>query len=643
MAVTKETLKKHHFWILVGITPLLVLIAVIMIDAGVGAAIDEKNGKIKSATDALKGKENPKSNAFLVRFDTQVVELGKKRTDLWKDNWERQIGLSTKKAGGKDALAQDPSRNLLRWPNSKLLNRFNYTAEYATTKTQLKFGDRIPDEQGEEAEFKKPEVYLAEFSNPYLTNPAREPERRTGMADRVYPTTFAGSGWASVLRHVQAGPTGWGDFKPTSEQLWLAMEDIWVQRAMLDAVKSVNDQVGAFVLASRYDASNAKIPDTLLERAFLSRIWYVSLKVAQRPGDNRFVITGTLRNMTDRLQLLGTGNMMVLNVWLSSAPNAQPIPFRIGGEFVAGGATVQIAQSDEHILPAGTPVEELAKVEQAFDTRTVPIRRIDHLALGYRDSRYAAFPLQIPLFPAFKKEADAATATATTTSDAAAGAAPMGGLPGIGGNKPSGPGPGGSGGGTEAAGVLEGGGSVAGVLDGNRRRYIDVTNQIRRMPVAITIIVDQAYMQDVLMAYANLPMRFQITQYHWQRYRGTLGSGSSGGTGGGSAGGGEGEIGGPARGLEGSGGIKFGSAGGPPPGGPGPMGIGPGPGGPIPGGGGPMGPPAGFGPGGFGGSGGGSLTTFSDAQLSAGLVELTVYGIVSLYEKYETTGEPPAP
>ena len=26
MAITKETLKKHHFWILVGITPLLVLI-----------------------------------------------------------------------------------------------------------------------------------------------------------------------------------------------------------------------------------------------------------------------------------------------------------------------------------------------------------------------------------------------------------------------------------------------------------------------------------------------------------------------------------------------------------------------------------------------------------------------------------------
>ena len=95
MAVTKETLKKHHFWILVGVTPLLVLIAVIMIDAGVGAAIDKKNADIRTAKDALKGKESPKSEAFINRFKDQIDELGKKRTDLWKDNWERQKHLYT--------------------------------------------------------------------------------------------------------------------------------------------------------------------------------------------------------------------------------------------------------------------------------------------------------------------------------------------------------------------------------------------------------------------------------------------------------------------------------------------------------------------------------------------------------------------
>jgi hypothetical protein len=37
----------------------------------------------------------------------------------------------------------------------------------------------------------------------------------------------------------------------------------------------------------------------------------------------------------------------------------------------------------------------------------------------------------------------------------------------------------------------------------------------------------------------------------------------------------------------------------------------------------------------FGMYGSGSMNTLTESQLTAGLVELTVYGIVSLYEKYE--------
>jgi hypothetical protein len=41
-------------------------------------------------------------------------------------------------------------------------------------------------------------------------------------------------------------------------------------------------------------------------------------------------------------------------------------------------------------------------------------------------------------------------------------------------------------------------------------------------------------------------------------------------------------------------------------------------------------------------SGGGSLTTVSEAQLTSGLVELSIYGIVSLYEKYDPAKDPTA-
>ena len=43
----------------------------------------------------------------------------------------------------------------------------------------------------------------------------------------------------------------------------------------------------------------------------------------------------------------------------------------------------------------------------------------------------------------------------------------------------------------------------------------------------------------------------------------------------------------------------------------------------------------GMGSGGFGGMGSGNSSTVSEAQATSGLIELTIYGIVTLYEKYD--------
>src|SRR6185295_2505097 len=52
----------------------------------------------------------------------------------------------------------------------------------------------------------------------------------------------------------------------------------------------------------------------------------------------------------------------------------------------------------------------------------------------------------------------------------------------------------------------------------SRSRYIDVTDQVRRMPVSVVMVIDQSYLQDVLAAFSNSDhMRYQITQYHWKR------------------------------------------------------------------------------------------------------------------------------
>ena len=121
------------------------------------------------------------------------------------------------------------------------------------------------------------------------------------------------------------------------------------------------------------------------------------------------------------------------------------------------------------------------------------------------------------------------------------------------------------------------------VFDANKYRYIQRTDQVRRIPVAVVLIVDQMFMQDVLVEYANSPLRIQVTQFHWQRYR--AGSTSSGGS---VPGGMDPGLGG-GRGEEGFGGF---------------------------------GVPSGF-------------ATSTDEQASSGLVELSLYGVVNLYNQYE--------
>jgi hypothetical protein len=198
------------------------------------------------------------------------------------------------------------------------------------------------------------------------------------------------------------------------------------------------------------------------------------------------------------------------------------------------------------------------------------------------------------------------------------------------------------------AGVMAGGANVGPpsiVLDLNQKRYIDVTDQVRRMPVALVLVVDQLFLQDTLVAYANSSLRFQVTQYHWNRFRGTITTGTEGVLTGGFGSGRPGPGGGfPGSGAGYPGGFggsssETGSPGGPPgkPGrGPGSSGFGPPPAMGSSG----FGPPSGVGggssEGGFGFGGVGSMgSTTADAQASAGLVELTVYGIVTIYEKYD--------
>jgi len=685
-----DALKKHHFWILVGMVPLLVLIAVIMITSGVGGAISERKAAIEKAQKEIASKSSPKPVRLIQEMDKLIERVASKRGDLWKANWESQ----------KHIYIWPKSRNFDNFARKikKLVRQEDKEVETEVLEPvrleDLKFGDPIPNNADQYAAFKSPSLYLAMYSN---ADP-KQGRSGTGIADQLAPTQFLG-GWQSVLRHVAAFP----ERQLTSEQIWLLMEDYWVQRALLLDLKGVNDQIAAFTPV-RYedngqvidDPQNPQGPQNPLRRRFQSRIWEVTLEVKQR-GNQRY-LEGELRNLTDRVQILGINRSMTLKVWLDAGPNGsvdgiQPVEFKIGGEYVPGRGATRFAKDSQgkdiaipadrivirpdandtnlskypNVIPPGTNVTRIAKVEQVFDATTVPIRRIDALALGYTDSRWAMkTKLVKPKFPAFEKDEE------TTGSGSTLGGPPDGSAGAVG-SSLSGPPPGttstgvgspdsgypgmpGMGGtGTTRQGTLMGAGTLESVVDANRRRYVDVTDQVRRMPVALVIVVDQDYMQDVLLSLANSPLRFQVTQVTWNRFRGKLDYGPGGGglrsgdeilySGPGELGEGFGLA--PGTGYPGSGGFTGPPGGtsdvGTPPGFPPGIGVPPGigssgfsgpPGLGVPGTGGynPYGPA-------FPGSGG----VLSEAQLTSGLIELSIYGIVSLYEKYTPPAETTTP
>jgi hypothetical protein len=147
----------------------------------------------------------------------------------------------------------------------------------------------------------------------------------------------------------------------------------------------------------------------------------------------------------------------------------------------------------------GTP-KGIKAVTQVFDWRTVPIKRVDQLQMGWNSSRTAGLPLLPPRFLKKDEKKDD-----TTSSDA--GARGKMTLPGA---------ESGSGGGA-------GSGSSAKTVNGLEiNRYLEVSEQVRRMPVGLALVVDQEHIQDVLTAIANSPLRIQTTQWHWRRFHGDI-------------------------------------------------------------------------------------------------------------------------
>lgn len=645
----QSPLKKHAFWFLFGAVPLLVVIGVLTISMAVGGDTE----KLKTAYEAQKKEvadAKPKGKGVGAKLSQQKGELDTKVTALWGENY-----LQQKKA------------KLFKWPNTGKPDAENKLA--ILEKRDLPFGDdflvQVKDGEPPQSLIDVNQSELGEFVTAY-------PKAFKEMVEKVAPTRFgtgtpaggsgggegpggpgivaggpgggrpgmgpgpgpggmpppasAGGGllnttggepWQAVLRHVS--DTGWDSSgrKPTPQELWLALEDIWVQRELLEVIARTNAALTKFESEFtfwKYDP---------LKRTFKSRLWELDLEVMNDPdtpeakqaaAEKRPVkfdpskakfLKATLRNPSDRLQLLGARKVLRLKVWLDNPTDLQPTHFGeakveeyvLGGELVPGRGTLDVPLDKErpdpkdpkrriaggHRITDNINWPRIARVEQILDEISVPVKLIQSVELGVTDHRRQAATLVAPKLKGLPEDPPAGDATSGTGG--AAGAPLPGGRGGGGDGLEGGrPGPGGPG---AATGAVAGGakrGPKEAVLLGNKLRYLEVTDQVRRMPVAISVVLDESFRQDLLVQFANSPIRFHSTQVGWQRFRGTLPATATAPPRGGA--GGAGGVGLGGDGMEGS-------------------------------------------PGGVSGPSSAAVT----AQANAGLITLAIYGVVSLYNE----------
>lgn len=575
----KEMMKKQHFWLL--LIPLFIglLLAWLGLFVNVSDATDEQAGK---NNEEKKKVDNAKAQAKkqLEEYDKRKEELFGLRTQRWKEMWDLQ-------------------QSVYQWPEA--------LGEEQVAKVQnMKFGDNITD---------------ALFKDIYRDNALKGYE---DLAKSAAPIQFAGD-WRTALRTVPSWKRN-----PESEDIWLAAEDYWVQKELLDTMVAVNKDAARFRRPTDFPEKDRKPEwkNDPKERTFIGRTWQLDLKLVDTPDGPS--IQGSITNLTPRLQPFNATGGLLFNIWLVDDPDAKPFVFLAEGTSQEGGKKEPIKfLKDKHIVREGR-VNELVRVEQVFDARTAPVKRIDRVALGALSDRQREAELQMTAFSTKAIEAETAAAGAAATG-------PGGAASGMGGSA-SGPPPG-----MNVSGGPGGFGSTQQSTDYTynglaRRRYINITGQVRAMPVGLVVVADQGFVQDVLTALANSKLRFQTVQTTLARFRGTL-SYLPQSIGGGPAMGsppptGEGAIGpgGPPR---------PGPGGGPPRPGPGVGVTGPGPGPGV----GMTGP----GPGMFPGMFGGAPLNSSDDQTAGNLIEVTVFGIAALYEKFDAgpkkddaAGTPPA-
>lgn len=478
MKVDKEALLKQHFWILLSLVALLPLICLIVLWTAAADTIEVKKKDVTATKDKLKKIQNAKNTRWLDALGERLTKVDSQKDKIWKVAWDKQA-------------------DMIYFPE-------NLTGAQEVN-DKLSFGDAL-SENFRIIYDRTPNLYKSQYdANLQLVEPVKSPTEgkvqfKGNAPESVVPVVFSGT--------FEKKP-------PDATELWLIQEDLAIQRELLRIIKDTNDMIATFHKvpgAAKPDKAKGEID----HQVFTNANFKLDLVLAQEKGKGK-VFRCVLTNITKRrLPVSGIGFVVnVKGVGLEG--------FIADGEPLAPNASMVVKQKEKggdqekdwELLSQGAILqgEVLESVMQVFDWRTVPIKRIDAVRLGVQSHRTqgALAP------PAFDK------AAAEAAAQQQAAAQPAGGDTG-------GAGPGGG----DPRDMMDRMNKVRGVMGGmggfsggksdqtkngiEKNRYMSSSKQVRRLPVALAVVMDQAYIDDFLTVVANSKLRIQTTQVYWQRF-----------------------------------------------------------------------------------------------------------------------------
>lgn len=466
MKMDKETLAKNQFWIGFGVFVVLVLIALFWLStfsADANTQLKMALDKSKADLEGMASKKPPKTRADIAKMEERRVSLEKRKEEVWEKAWKVQEELMT-------------------WP-----------ADLQADLGKLNFGDPISvDLRDKYAQTGTYNPQLKQLAETFITTVP------VGKETKTFQSVQFKDGWKAVLPHVE----NWSakNKAPTVEEVWLAQEDIWVEREILGALKEAINSVARF----RKVEGPAAAAGELFRQQFENSDWRLDLTVVQAK-DGKYVLRGKIKNPEPKAddpperrikaQQKGIGTLYFL-VQLHEG-NANPVVLPVHGDTLAVGKEWAFA---DYPLDLANRPDGILGVMQLYDAHTSPIRRLDHVFIGQQSHR--------TFKPSMKMHKVSSGGASAGPAPAAKGgaAAPPPVISTIGDKRRE----------PDAASRTE-----YGLL---KERYADVTDQVRRLPVALVLLVDQWYIPEIEAALANCRLRFQIVQVGWHHYRGTIAS-----------------------------------------------------------------------------------------------------------------------